>query len=402
MAFAWLRPVCIIASIVGLAGSSAPTRSPLSQDAYVWQRQWTPAVVAALEAAPPPIRAWRVLTAQADAGGHLRATAVDRDALRKSGRPVVLVVRIEGQLLLWDERLLRDDLRVLVASWQDHSIPLAGVEIDHDCGTARLAFYARFLTQVRAELPATLLLSITALPAWLGDAALGDVLAAVDEAVLQVHAVGDPRGGLIDPDQALRWTARFSRRTSKPFRVALPTYGSRVMWDDEGAILAVESERPRLASGASATELMAAPADMKALRDALADAGLPHLAGVAWFRLPTEADRRAWSPATWRAVVDGTSLASHVAAVAEDDALPGLRTLRLVNDGDIDAPLPRAVTLPSSCRIADGIGPYRLDRDAAGLTLRRAQAGRLPGHRALAIGWMRCESSDPGELRVEP
>src|ERR1700722_5911312 len=165
MAFAWLRPVCVIATIAGLAGSSEPPRTALSQDAYVWQRQWTPAVVAALEAASPRIRTWRVLAAQADASGHLRASAIDDDALGRSGRPVVLVVRIEGRLLLWDERLLLDDLRALVARWRGGHVPITGIEIDHDCGTARLAFYAKFLTQLRAALPATMLLSITALPA---------------------------------------------------------------------------------------------------------------------------------------------------------------------------------------------------------------------------------------------
>ena len=27
------------------------------------------------------------------------------------------------------------------------------------------------------------------------------------------------------------------------------------------------------------------------------------LVGIVWFRLPTDSDRRAWSPDTWRAVV---------------------------------------------------------------------------------------------------
>lgn len=401
MAFARLRLLCIIALAACLAGSSEPPRPTLSQDAYVWQRRWTPAVVTALQDASPRIRAWRVLAAQADGSGHLRASSIDPDALRQSGRPVVLVVRIEGQLLQWDTRLLLDDLRALLTRWRDDGVPLAGIEIDHDCATARLGFYADFLQQARAALPATLRLSITALPAWLSAAALRDVLAPIDEAVLQVHAVSDPRTGLIDEDQALRWAASFSRRTAKPFLVALPTYGSRVAWDDDGSILAVESERPRLTAGAAATELMAAPQDMAALGRALAAARLRHLSGIAWFRLPTDADRRAWSRATWRAVVDGEPLVTHVAAIVAAADRPGLHSLTLVNEGDVDAALPRTVALPPACRIADGIGPYRLERDSAGLVLRRAATGRLPSHRTLPIGWMRCDS-DRMELHVEP
>jgi len=46
-------------------------------------------------------------------------------------------------------------------------VPVAGVEIDHDCATARLSAYARFLSILRARLDRTVPLSITALPAWL-------------------------------------------------------------------------------------------------------------------------------------------------------------------------------------------------------------------------------------------
>ncbi|MGZ6228907.1 MAG: hypothetical protein ACXWNE_12305, partial [Candidatus Binataceae bacterium] len=44
-------------------------------------------------------------------------------------------------------------------------------------------------------------------------------------------------------------------RTSKPFRVALPAYGSRVSWREDGSLLAIEGEMPLLAGGSSAIEL---------------------------------------------------------------------------------------------------------------------------------------------------
>ena len=394
-----LRGTLILAILIGLSGSSLPPPTTLTQDAYVWQRQWTPALAAALAATPSGVATWRVLAAQADVGGRLQPVAIDWDALRRDGRRVVLVVRIDGQLPAWDEDALRDDVAALLARWRDE--PIAGIEIDHDCGTARLAAYADFLKQLRATMPTALRLSITALPAWLPAPALDAVLATVDEAVLQVHAVSNPRAGLIDPARALRWAAAFDRRTAKPFRVALPTYGSRVVWDDDGAILAVESERPRLVTGATAAELVAAPQDMAALRTALADARLRHLVGIAWFRLPTDTDRRAWSPATWRAVIDDAPLTSHVTVIAASTDRPGLRDLRLVNDGDVDALLPRAVALPAACRLADGIGAYRLAQADSGPVLERIDAGRLPARHALPIGWMRC-ASGAGEPHVQP
>ncbi len=381
-------------------GSSLPAARPLTDDAYVWQRRWTPAVAGALAASADRVATWRVLAAQARAGGDLVETAIDAAALARTARPVVAVVRIDGRLLLWDPQTLLVDLQALVARWRTLGVALAGVEIDHDCGTAQLAGYARFLEQARTALPADLRLSITALPAWLAAPALDAVLAATDEAVLQVHAVEHPSAGLIDPARALAWVLRFDRRTPKPFRVALPTYGSRVAWDDDGAIRAVESETPLLAPH-RATELMASPVAMAALRRDLATAPLRHLAGIAWFRLPTDADRRAWSLATFHAVLDGRPLAARLDVISTPGETPALRNLLLVNEGDGDAALPRLVRLPATCALADGIGPYRLERDAAGARLMRVQAGLLHGRHAVTIGWMRCAGDTEG-LHAEP
>ncbi|MBV8168062.1 MAG: DUF3142 domain-containing protein [Alphaproteobacteria bacterium] len=382
------------------SSSSPPTPHPLTDDAYVWQRRWTPAVAGALAASAERIASWRVLAAQARAGGSLAETAFDAAALAGTARPVIAVVRLDGRLLLWDPQTLLGDLQALVARWRSLGVALAGVEIDHDCGTAQLPGYARFLEQARAVLPTDLRLSITALPAWLSAPALDAVLAAADEAVLQVHAVEHPRAGLIDHGRALAWAQTFDRRTPKPFRVALPTYGSRVAWDDDGTIHAVESEAPLLAPQ-PATELMASPVEMAALRHDLAAARLRHLVGVAWFRLPTDADRRAWSVATFHAVLDGRPLAATLDVVSAPTDTPALRTLLLVNAGDADATLPRLVRLPVGCALADGIGPYRLERDAAGMRLMRVQTGLLHGRHAVTIGWMRCAGDTEG-LHAEP
>ena len=107
---------------------------------------------------------------------------------------------------------------------------LAGLEIDYDCPTSKLAGYARFLAALRQRLAPDLALSITALPTWMSSSALERVAAEVSEIVLQVHAVDDPRHGLFDPAQAERWVRAFGRRTAQPFRVALPAYDVRVTW----------------------------------------------------------------------------------------------------------------------------------------------------------------------------
>ena len=73
-----------------------------------------------------------------------------------------------------------------LAKLQAQGLTLAGLEIDHDAGVARLPGYQAFLAQLRNRLPSTLALSITALPSWLGSRELPALLATVDSSQLQV------------------------------------------------------------------------------------------------------------------------------------------------------------------------------------------------------------------------
>ena len=400
MSFSWLRLLLILLPTAGLAASSI-AQGPLPQDAYVWQRQWTPAVASALEQSADLVRDWRVLAAETDGEGRLRATAPDWSELASTRRSIIAVIRIDGQLARWDEDRLLADTRDLVARWREASVALAGIEIDHDCATARLPAYARFLTKLRAELGSTPL-SITALPTWLGSHELDRVLAATDEVVLQVHAIQDPHVGLFDDKTARRWIEAFGRRTSKPFRVALPAYGTRVSWTADGRLRAVESERPLLIDARAAVELMASPREAASLLRDLERARPATLAGIVWFRLPTDGDSRAWSLSTWRAVVHGETLqATGVQAQLAVGAQPGLSDIRLINDDDDDAELPHRVALPAGCGLADGINGYALAQENGGPVLERRQAGLLHGHHQQTIGWMRC-TAGLGDIHVQP
>lgn len=369
-----------------LAACQHPAR-PLEHDAYVWQRQWNGAVSSALMQSADAIHAWRVLAAQTDAHGRLQPVAVDHAALAATHRPVVLVVRIDGQLPQWDAQTLLAQTVALREAWKD--LPLAGVEIDHDCGTARLPAYAEFLAQLKRALGKTPL-SITALPAWLRAGELERVAAQTDEVVLQVHAVQSPRAGLFDPALARSWIDRFAARVDKPFRVALPTYGSRVSWDGDGRVVAVESEAPLLAGGTEASELAAAPTEVAKLLTGLRDDPPRGLAGVVWFRLPTAQDSRAWSLPTWRAVMSGARLDQMLAVFFQPGAAAGAMDVILRNEGEIDARLPSRIDLPAGCTIADGVNGYALAYREGRPFLRRDQDGWLRAHHQRAVGWARC------------
>src|SRR6185503_3023626 len=113
--------------------------------AYIWQRAWTPRVIAAAERSADLVRAWRVLVAEADSRGHWVDVTVPWDALQATRRPIVAVVRIDGRL---------DDARMpvlfdRVAATLDAAPAVSGLEIDYDCPTSKLAAYARFLGALR-------------------------------------------------------------------------------------------------------------------------------------------------------------------------------------------------------------------------------------------------------------
>ena len=84
------------------------------------------------------------------------------------------------------------------------------------------------------------------------------------------------------------------------------------------------------------------------------------LAGIVWFRLPTESDRRAWSPDTWRAVVTDHLPAATLSATLVATDSPSLWTVTLSNEGVVDAATPRRVRLDPGCILADGANGFRL------------------------------------------
>ena len=113
-----------------------------------------------------------------------------------------LVVRIEGARGPLAVPALWAELEPLLARWRAGGVDVAGIEIDHDCATAALDDYASWLRELRDAMPRDLKLSVTALPSWLESPALDQVLGAVDDSVLQVHAVQRPDHALFDAASA--------------------------------------------------------------------------------------------------------------------------------------------------------------------------------------------------------
>jgi hypothetical protein len=382
-----------------LAGCERQDAPPLDQQLYVWQRQWTPAHEAALKDSRADFSTLRVLALQAFPRAGWSRARIDAALLKQDGRPLIAVIRLDGQLKSLDQDEVAAQIQQVLGDWQAQGLILAGVEIDHDAGSVRLPAYRKFLTALRAILPASMPLSITALPAWLDSPELPALLSTVDSSVLQVHAVSDPRRGLFDPDQAQKWAKAWSRITSKPFYLALPAYGVALLPQTGGAPL-VESEVP-VERGGERRELLADPQQLRTLATELRHDPPAHLAGLIWFRLPLANDRRAWSLTTLGAVARGDTLDSRL--TLKLSAQDGLYDVSVSNQGNLDSVWPERLTLAvRGCDGADALAGYALQQNPDLLTFTRLRDGRIPAGGQRAIGWARCTHIDQGGSNVHP
>ncbi len=389
---------CLCLSLLALfcAACSPPASAPLDQQVYIWQRQWQPAHRQVLAQTKNDFTTLRVLALQFHPKAGWARAYPDLQQLIADGRPVVMVIRLDGQLPQPDQAQTLSQTASLLTEWQASGVNLQGVEIDHDCASARLPAYTDLLAALRPMLPAGLALSITALPTWLNSPHLEALLRQVDSSVLQVHAINDPRDGLFDPRQAQRWAEAYGKRSEKPFMLALPAYGVAVIDSSRQ----VESEAP-LDTGASRRELLADPQQVANLLTTLHERRLENLHGIIWFRLPLPGDRRAWPLATLQAVMQGQPLSASI-TVDVTQAGP-LRELTLVSTGNRDVGLPARVSLTGShCEAADAVAGYRLEQSENGPVFVRKQPARLAAGQRQALGWARCRRFDQGAIHVSP
>lgn len=334
---AHLRPrsarawACVLLLALGLACSRG-TPPPLTHEAYVWQRDWSPELSDALTHVPPELGALRVLARELSGPRRTPVdVAVDVAALARSGREVVAVLRVDGTAPL--DGLSLQEVATHARDWRARGVRVRGIEVDHDCATAALPGYADWLARERTRVK-DLSLSITALPTWATSADVKRLVSIPDDVVLQVHAVRAP--SLFTPGEARGFVEAWARATGRPFRVALPTY------------------RVRLRDG---TRLSAEPRDVSRFLALLRERPVRGVTGVLWFRLGHRGDLDAWSLPTLEAVVRGESLAPSFESRLVD-AGGGTRDIVIENTGRVDADAPARLTLSGNLEVLDGVGGY--------------------------------------------
>ncbi len=408
---------------------------PLPQGVYLWQRQWTAPVRAAVRGAAGQDSAFNellVFGAEIVAADPPTPTAsvnavsgLDWSLLAGTARPVGIVVRVRGTPGAVGPRgkvfgALRETLANLCAQAKRAGVRLEEVQVDFDCPTSHLDGFAEVLKALRRDLPGERW-TFTALPAWLRVPAFAALAGAADGYVLQVHsfaAVGAddlPPATLCDPGQA-RQAVEKAARLGIPFRVALPTYSYRLVLDARGRLLAAAAEGAPLEQaqpppGGSIRRLEADPVALAALVAGWKTERPAALQGVVWYRLPVPgSDRLNWPPVTLAAVMAGRAPKARLTVELAPSNENALWELRLHNAGEADAFLPPTaqVRCPVPPLAVEGLGAYEVagdqpTTDGARLILwrRRDDADterHLPPGATLVCGWLRL----PPETRGEP
>jgi hypothetical protein len=389
---------------------------PLPQDAYVWQRAWNEPVLAAVRQHAPQFAEVVALAAEVTwqkGEPNVFRVPLNYDALRSSGRPVGLALRIgpyAGPFAADDARARRlaGLAASLVAEAASNRLAAAELQLDFDCAESKLEGYGRWVEGFRRQV-APVPVVITALPSWLKRRAFAQLASLADSFVLQVHSLERPKTintpfTLCDPEAARRAVER-AAQFGRPFRVALPTYGYVIAFGTNGRFAGLSAEGPAASwpAGVQTREVRADPAALAALvRDWTRDRPAA-LRGIIWYRLPVAGDRLTWSWPTLQAVMNGVRPLPGLAMQVRRPSA-GLIEVDARNAGTADHAGPVVVELrwSGARRVAsDALLGFECV-EAASNTLQfrsNAEWTRLKPEATHPIGWLRL---DPDvEVQVE-
>lgn len=412
---------CLLGAGLHLLSPRVPrTTGPPPQGAYVWQREWTPAVQQAVHEHASNLKEIIALAAEVTwRNGQPQVTRINLDfgALQAAGAPIGLALRIGSfsgpfashspitdtlAAIAWD----------LVQQAQDAHLSPRELQIDFDCPESKLSGYRLWLDAIRrkVQIPVT----ITALPSWLNHREFARLVDPADGYVLQVHSLERPKAPdaattLCDPaaaSRAVEWAARLRR----PFRVALPTYGYRIAFDHQQRFLGISAEgpAPTWPGDAIIREVRAEPNALASLIQKWTADRPIYLQGILWYRLPTADDTMNWQWRTLTAVMKGQTAEPDLRVEVRRPE-PNLAEIDLVNAGQADAPLQVAVELrwaEAKLVAADAIGGFG-QADAADDHL-QLQGPRLLAHERLGpgqrrmIGWVRLSKDMEVQAHVRP
>ncbi len=409
------RAAALLLSCLAACHESTPS-GPLPQRAYVWQREWTPAVSAAVIQASPKLAGLVIFGADIswrDGKPKTLRCAIDWKTLRDLHKPVGIAMRIAPWRGPFDNELVTHEIvsqsLALLQRAKQEQVECNEFQIDFDCAQKKLDGYSLWLKALREAVKPTRFV-ITTLPAWLDEPAFSRMLAQVDGWVLQVHSAmpekADARVSACDPERARKWVAK-AEKLRKPFEVALSTYSAQAGYNEQGKLLglALDGIQPAWPAG---TRIMQFDSDADELAKLVGEWQAWHptgMQGILWYRLPVTTDQRNWRWPTFAAVIEGRFPTHHL-TVRTEGGNPV--DLSVVNDGEADESLDHAEVIstwpgpaPEAAEALPG-WTVSLDANQARFVHAKEQTRRLPPGARQNIGWLRFNHATAVRVEVRP
>jgi hypothetical protein len=388
----------------------------LHQQAYVWQRAWTEPVRQAVVAHGSAFERLIVLKAEVSWHGdkpQLVQVPIDYPTLVKTKRPIGLALRIGPYAGSFDRTApsatyLADLAGKLVAEAKSTGLAPIEMQLDFDCASSKLGGYRIWVEVIRKRI-APVPLVITTLPSWLEQPTFKTLVSAADSYVLQVHSLERPKSfdatySLCEPEVARRAVDK-AAQVGVPFRVALPTYGYVIAFDQNGRFVGLSAEGTAKSWPANVRlkEIRANPLEMAEVVQGWSSNSPRSLESIIWYRLPVAGDILNWRWPTLSAILESRFPRKSVRAESYR-VEPGLTEIKLVNDGELDISSRLAVqTRWSGARLVAGDGLRGFEMTEQTSSSARFNTGvqphRLPAGDSYVIGWLRL--SEDREVQVE-
>ena len=404
------------ATIFAFAGcnrSDVNISGPLPQRGYIWQREWTLAVVDALGEADRRMDGVVILGAEINLAGkkpEIAKATIDWDAVKRESEHRSLALRIApfaGPFRSDDApaQAIVDLAKQLLSDARAHDVNLEEFQFDFDCAQKNLGRYRTWLIALKPIVQPTRFV-ITVLPAWLNDSEFRKLVREVDGYVLQVHSVPISAGTnakLSDARLAREW-ARKAARFGMPFAVALPTYRCAAGYGPDGKLLSVamDSVQPVwppgtrvLEFGADADEIAALVNDWQKTRPA-------QLRELIWYRVPIATETRNWRWATLSAVMSGRR-PEHKVNILQEGENP--IDLSIFNAGEADERFNANVTATwngAGLTASDALAGWNMksENGRAIFGVTASHGLRLPPGATRKIGWLRFDQTTSLETEL--
>jgi Protein of unknown function (DUF3142) len=379
---------------------------PLPQRGYIWQREWTSAVIDSLCEAQQQMNGVILLGAEINFGAkshEIAKASIDWKAVRRQTQCCSVALRVApfaGPFRAGDApaRVIVDVAKQLLDDASAHDVKIEEFQFDFDCAQKNLGAYRTWLSMLRPIVHPVRFV-ITVLPAWLDDANFSPLVSETDGYVLQVHSVpisARGSGTLCDSKLAGEWIAR-AGKLGVPFSVALPTYRCAAGYAPDGKLLSVamDSVQPSWPPGTRILEFGADADRIAALVNEWQKARPPQLRELIWYRVPIVTDTRNWRWPTLAAVMAG-SPPKHQLSVRQEGANP--IDLSIVNTGEADEQLSLNVVAKWSAaglEASDALSGWSVrSQNGRAVFSSVAQNGfRLPPGATRKIGWLRFDQA---------